>query len=189
MVSEGFLQWNVTPWKRRLATRGIAVVPCIVVAAAVGREGLSQVLNASQVSRFLLPRPSKSYKLGLQVALSIILPFVSAPLIYFTCKTSIMRVQDPSIPSSINEDETMVDLSNSWLVTVLGVVVWLFISGLNVVSRALVEILKWGKWLIFLSWGVVSCCIIRARAGLRRRGIVYVFKLERRQLALLSLLT
>lgn len=74
MVSEGFLHWSFRPWIRRLITRGLAIAPCLFVALFVGRKGLADVLNASQV------------------VLSLLLPFVSAPLFYFTCKKSIMRV-------------------------------------------------------------------------------------------------
>lgn len=74
MVSEGFLHWSFRPWIRRLITRGLAIAPCLFVALFVGRKGLADVLNASQV------------------VLSLLLPFVSAPLLYFTCKKSIMRV-------------------------------------------------------------------------------------------------
>lgn len=74
MVSEGFLHWSFQPWIRRLITRGLAIAPCLFVSMFVGRKGLADVLNASQV------------------ILSILLPFVSAPLIYFTCQKSIMRV-------------------------------------------------------------------------------------------------
>merc|ERR1712098_1011794 len=68
MVSEGALNWKLAPWLRRLLTRSISITPSIIIAAAVGRDGLSAALN------------------GTQIALSVILPFVSAPLIYFTCR-------------------------------------------------------------------------------------------------------
>jgi metal iron transporter len=63
MVSEGALNWTLAPWLRRLVTRSISITPSIIIAGAVGREGLNAALNGSQV------------------ALSVILPFVSAPLI------------------------------------------------------------------------------------------------------------
>lgn len=65
MVSEGQLSWAVKPWVRRLITRSISITPSIVIAGAVGKDGLSAALEGSQV------------------ALSVILPFVSAPLIFF----------------------------------------------------------------------------------------------------------
>ena len=128
-----------------LAAFYIHVLPCIIVAAAVGRPGLSGVLNGSQV------------------ALSIILPFVSAPLIWFTSRRDVMSVDDPSSlegeqnPASpgifnagdaVNSSSTpplrmiedggnrrvaKIDMSNSWPVTICGIMVWLFLSGLNLV--------------------------------------------------------
>ncbi|KAH7114792.1 transporter smf2 [Dactylonectria macrodidyma] len=75
MVSEGALNWRLRPWVRRLVTRSISITPSITIAGAVGRPGLNAALNGSQV------------------ALSIVLPFVTAPLIYFTCRDKYMTVQ------------------------------------------------------------------------------------------------
>ncbi|KAI5962305.1 SMF2 [Candida pseudojiufengensis] len=74
MVSEGFLNWSLPPVTRRLITRGLAIAPCLFVVTFAGREGLAKTLNASQV------------------VLSLLLPIVSAPLIYFTCNKQTMRV-------------------------------------------------------------------------------------------------
>lgn len=75
MVSEGFIHWSVKPWLRRIITRSLAIAPCLFVSIFVGRSGLASVLNASQV------------------VLSLLLPFVCAPLIYFTGSKKVMRVQ------------------------------------------------------------------------------------------------
>lgn len=74
MVSEGHLNWTLPPWLRRLVTRSISITPSIIIAGAVGRNGLDAALNATQVT------------------LSVVLPFVSAPLIYFTCRGKYMTV-------------------------------------------------------------------------------------------------
>lgn len=74
MISEGHLTMKFKPWMRRLLTRSISITPSIIIAGAVGAKGLSTALEASQV------------------ALSVILPFVSAPLIYFTCRNKYMTV-------------------------------------------------------------------------------------------------
>lgn len=74
-VSEGFLNWKISPGVRRSVTRAVAVLPCLILVFVAGRQGLSAALNASQV------------------ILSLLLPFVSAPLIYFTCNKKIMRVK------------------------------------------------------------------------------------------------
>lgn len=75
MVSEGALRWKTKPWMRRLITRSISITPSIIIAGAVGRSGLDAALNGSQV------------------ALSTILPFVSLPLIYFTCRNRYMTAR------------------------------------------------------------------------------------------------
>ncbi|KAH7024661.1 transporter smf2 [Microdochium trichocladiopsis] len=75
MVCEGALRWHMRPWMRRLITRSISITPSIIIAGAAGREKLNDALEGSQV------------------ALSIVLPFVSAPLIWFTCFNKYMTVQ------------------------------------------------------------------------------------------------
>ncbi|ODV67725.1 natural resistance-associated macrophage protein [Hyphopichia burtonii NRRL Y-1933] len=90
MVSEGFLSWSLPPVIRRLITRAFAIIPCLLVVSFAGREGLSRILNASQV------------------VLSLLLPVVSAPLIYFTCSKKIMRV--PLLVRDGDEDvDTILD--------------------------------------------------------------------------------
>lgn len=74
MVSEGFLEWTITPSLRRIITRSIAIIPCLVLSLISGRQGLSNILNFSQV------------------VLSFLLPIVSAPLIIFTNNKRIMKV-------------------------------------------------------------------------------------------------
>ncbi|KAH3660577.1 hypothetical protein OGAPHI_007163 [Ogataea philodendri] len=89
MIMEGHARFSMHPALRRIITRLFAITPCIVVVLVQGREGLSSILNASQV------------------VLSLLLPFISAPLIYLTCKKSIMRVslngEDRSDQRSIAE--------------------------------------------------------------------------------------
>lgn len=78
MVCEGAMRWRVRPWLRRLLTRSLSITPSIIIAGATGRDKLSDALNGSQV------------------ALSIVLPFVSAPLIYYTCLDRFMTVRGSS---------------------------------------------------------------------------------------------
>lgn len=75
MVCEGALQWTIAPWLRRLLTRSISILPSIIIAGAVGRTGLDRALNATQV------------------VLSVVLPFVTAPLLWFTTFDKYMTVQ------------------------------------------------------------------------------------------------
>ncbi|KAI9891233.1 MAG: hypothetical protein M1814_002923 [Vezdaea aestivalis] len=118
MVSEGQLNWTVAPWMRRLITRSISITPSIIIAAAVGRKGLSDALNASQV------------------ALSVILPFVSAPLIYFTCRNKFMTV------STSDGDGGVVHMRNHWAVAVLAFLIWMVVVVMNVALLVLVGLGK-----------------------------------------------
>ncbi|CCE63314.1 hypothetical protein TPHA_0E02220 [Tetrapisispora phaffii CBS 4417] len=75
MVSEGFLNWTIPPALRRSLTRAVAITPCLILVLVAGRDGLSGALNASQV------------------VLSLLLPFVSAPLLLLTSRKDIMSVE------------------------------------------------------------------------------------------------
>ncbi|KAJ7722455.1 natural resistance-associated macrophage protein-domain-containing protein [Mycena maculata] len=102
-VSEGFLNWRVSPVVRRLLTRLIAVVPAMIVAIALGRPGINRLLVVSQV------------------VLSIVLPFITGPLIYLTSSKRIMRVRKPdaSVSMAAERDES-IDFGSGIFVTVLG---------------------------------------------------------------------
>lgn len=116
MVSEGFLNWKCAPWLRRLLTRSISITPSIIIAAAIGRDGLSAALN------------------GTQVALSVILPFVSAPLICFTCRDNYMTVS--------TADGGSVKMKNHWVTDTFAVLIWLVIVVMNVSLLVLVGLGK-----------------------------------------------
>lgn len=109
MVSEGMLQWTVSPWLRRLITRSISIVPSVIIAAAVGRQGLNAALTASQV------------------VLSVLLPVVSAPLIYFTGRDKYMTVGGRS-----DNEVLEVKMTNTWWTTSISVLVWMLLAALNV---------------------------------------------------------
>ncbi|KAH3900962.1 putative divalent metal ion transporter SMF3 SCDLUD_002424 [Saccharomycodes ludwigii] len=124
IVSEGFLNWSIAPWMRRLITRMLAVIPCFFVTIFFGEKGVSGILNLSQV------------------ILSFMLPVVSAPLIYFTSSKKYMLVEkdvDETLASQEHELPTeltplnnkYVDFSNSKLMRYTGFSVWLFIGSLN----------------------------------------------------------
>jgi manganese transport protein len=65
IVMEGFLQLRLPSWARRLLTRGIAIVPVVVVTAFYGERGTAELLVFSQV------------------ILSMQLPFAVIPLVRF----------------------------------------------------------------------------------------------------------
>jgi manganese transport protein len=66
IVMEGFLSIRLRPWLRRLITRGIAIVPTVIVTALYGESGTAHLLVLSQV------------------VLSLQLPFAVVPLVAFT---------------------------------------------------------------------------------------------------------
>ncbi len=66
IVMEGFLQIRLRPWVRRLITRGLAIVPAVVVAILYGEHGTAKLLIMSQV------------------VLSLQLSFAVFPLVRFT---------------------------------------------------------------------------------------------------------
>jgi manganese transport protein len=49
IVMEGFLNFRITPWLRRLITRGLAIVPAVLVIGLFGESKTTQLLVASQV--------------------------------------------------------------------------------------------------------------------------------------------
>lgn len=121
IVSEGFINWSFKPWIRRLVTRTLAIIPVLLVIAVLGREGVSKVMNSSQV------------------VLSFILPIVSAPLIYFTCKRNFMTVYDTS---PIDENSALLHnfsqnsinkytFENGPFFKVAAISTWVIISSLN----------------------------------------------------------
>jgi metal iron transporter len=129
MVSEGMLNWTVRPWLRRLLTRSISIIPSVIIAAAIGRSGLNDALTASQV------------------VLSVILPFVTAPLIYFTCRSHVMTVITRPSDGDAGEAETEmassgVNMRNGWIVTVFAVLIWLVLVVMNVSLLVLVGLGK-----------------------------------------------
>lgn len=125
IISEGFINWSFKPWKRRLITRSLAIVPVLVFITILGRDGVSKIMNSSQV------------------VLSFILPVVSAPLIYFTCKKQYLTVYDTS--EQITDENTALlgdvptppvtvrkyTFENGIPMMVASISTWLIITGLN----------------------------------------------------------
>lgn len=72
IVMEGFVRVKVSPVLRRSITRGIAVVPAVVVLAIAGEQGTMPLLVASQV------------------VLSLQLPFAIVPLVRFVRARALM---------------------------------------------------------------------------------------------------
>jgi len=49
IVMEGFLNFRITPWLRRLITRALAIIPAVLVIGMFGESKTTQLLVASQV--------------------------------------------------------------------------------------------------------------------------------------------
>jgi manganese transport protein len=69
---EGFLNWRIAPWLRRMVTRMIAILPAVVVTIWAGERATGQLLILSQV------------------VLSLQLPFAVVPLVMFTASRAKM---------------------------------------------------------------------------------------------------
>lgn len=74
IIMEGFLHFKIPMWVRRLVTRGIALVPVILIT-------IFYAGNEHQLDALIT---------GTQVFLSVVLPFSMAPLIYFTSSKKVM---------------------------------------------------------------------------------------------------
>lgn len=72
IVMEGFLNIRLKPWLRRLITRGIAILPALVVSYMYGEKGTAELLVLSQV------------------ILSLQLSFAVVPLVLFTSNKKLM---------------------------------------------------------------------------------------------------
>ena len=72
VVMEGFVHLKVAQWLRRLITRGLAIIPTIIVVAVNGERGTEKLLILSQV------------------ILSLQLSFAVVPLVIFTGKRGLM---------------------------------------------------------------------------------------------------
>lgn len=118
LVSEGFIDWKMKPWKRRILTRVLAILPCWIMVFTTGRRGIAELLNASQV------------------VLSLLLPFLSAPLIYFTCNKKFMVIElkndNPAeMDPLLHPRSKFIDFSNGKIMAFASVLVWGCISFLN----------------------------------------------------------
>jgi Mn2+/Fe2+ NRAMP family transporter len=70
VILEGFLNWRIPCWIRRILTRILAIAPAVVELAVWGEAGVGKMLVLSQV------------------VLSLQLPFAIVPLIWLTSQKS-----------------------------------------------------------------------------------------------------
>lgn len=66
VVMEGFMNWRIRPWLRRLITRTLAILPAVLIIGVRGNSSVTDLLTLSQV------------------VLALQLPFAMFPLLHFT---------------------------------------------------------------------------------------------------------
>jgi manganese transport protein len=72
IVMEGFLNWRIAPWQRRMITRTVAILPAVIVTVWAGEKATGHLLILSQV------------------VLSLQLPFAVVPLVLLTASRAKM---------------------------------------------------------------------------------------------------
>ncbi len=72
VVMEGFMNWRIRPWVRRIISRTLAIIPAILIISVRGSGSVTDLVNLSQV------------------ILCLILPFAMFPLLYFASSRKIM---------------------------------------------------------------------------------------------------
>lgn len=72
VVMEGFMHWRLSPWIRRLITRGLAILPAVFIIGVRGEGSVNDLLTLSQV------------------VLAMQLPFAMFPLLHFTSSRKLM---------------------------------------------------------------------------------------------------
>jgi manganese transport protein len=72
VVMEGFMRWRIKPWVRRIITRGLAILPAVIVIGLRGDSSVTDLLTLSQV------------------VLALQLPFAMFPLLQFTSSSKRM---------------------------------------------------------------------------------------------------
>ncbi|HEX4286696.1 MAG TPA: Nramp family divalent metal transporter [Terracidiphilus sp.] len=100
VVMEGFIHLRVAQWLRRLITRGLAIIPTIIVVAINGEQGTERLLILSQV------------------ILSLQLSFAVVPLVIFTGKRSLMGefVNSRGVQMLAWATALVIAVLNGWLI-------------------------------------------------------------------------
>jgi len=113
IVMEGALKIRINPFLRRLVTRCVAIIPALIVALSVGKDGLSQAMVACNY------------------ILAIGLIFITFPLVYYTSRDKYMRVP--------TDDGTgTVSMRNSWLTAVVAYLVWMLVVVMDISTIVLI---------------------------------------------------
>ena len=106
IVMEGFLNFRIAPWLRRLVTRLVAIVPAVLVTILAGEQATGRLLILSQV------------------VLSFGIPFAVLPLVRLTSDRQLMG-DDANHPAT-----TIIGWAVGVLISLLNVVlIWLTVTG------------------------------------------------------------
>ncbi|MCJ1286778.1 hypothetical protein MMC26_006124 [Xylographa opegraphella] len=135
LVCEGAFNWRMSPFLRRLVTRSIAILPGIVIAGSTGQAGLAAALN------------------GCNVVLSIVLIFITAPLVWYTSRHKYMTVaidadhrveplEAAEIPDENGDAERQnpaIELgtksfANNWATTIAALLIWFLVTFMNIAT-------------------------------------------------------
>jgi manganese transport protein len=73
IVMEGFMRWRIAPWKRRILTRSMAIIPAVIIIGLKGDGSVNQLLVLSQI------------------VLALQLPFAMFPLLHFVSAGRFMK--------------------------------------------------------------------------------------------------
>jgi metal iron transporter len=104
LVMEGAISIRLKPWLRRLVTRCVAIIPAMVVAIAVGKEGLAQALVACNY------------------ILAIGLIFISFPLVWYTTQSKYMQVPTDDGTSFVDMKVGVIAAIIAWIIYLLVIV-------------------------------------------------------------------
>lgn len=132
IVMEGFLKLRMSPVKRRLLTRLLAVAPAVAVLAVMGEEGLLRLLVLSQV------------------VLSLQLPFAMVPLIRFT--------NDRRAMGALASPGWMRRLAYAVAASIIALNIWLVWQTLTHGDKAGVDLSNW-RW-VLTAIGVGCGCLL-----------------------------
>ncbi|EGO56266.1 hypothetical protein NEUTE1DRAFT_146981 [Neurospora tetrasperma FGSC 2508] len=113
IIMEGALDIRLNPFLRRLITRCVAIIPALVIALAVGKDGLSKALVACNY------------------LLAIALIPITFPIVWYTCCKKYMQVP-------ADDDTGTVDMKNNVVTAGVAWLLWLLVVVMDVATVVLV---------------------------------------------------
>lgn len=118
IIMEGALDIRLSPFLRRLVTRCVAIIPALVIALAVGKEGLSKALVACNY------------------LLAIALIPITFPIVWYTCRSRYMMV--PADGTQEGGQTEMVNMKNNLVTASVAWLLWLLVVVMDVATVVLV---------------------------------------------------